>query len=67
MNQFEGEETITSSVDFILGNFVEMNKLEVRMQYLGHSKDHERREARHKELKLLVGSNLVRLSPTGRE
>lgn len=43
-------------------NFAEMNKLWVRMQHQGHSRDKERREREREELKILVGTNLVRLS-----
>jgi vacuolar protein sorting-associated protein 35 len=53
---------IHDSIGFILQNFIEMNKLWVRLQHQGHSRDRERREQERKELKLLVGTNLVRLS-----
>ena len=39
-----------------------MNKLWVRMQHQGHSRDRERREQERRELRILVGTNLVRLS-----
>lgn len=39
-----------------------MNKLWVRLQHQGHSRDREKREAERKELRILVGTNLVRLS-----
>nr|XP_002740147.1 PREDICTED: vacuolar protein sorting-associated protein 35 [Saccoglossus kowalevskii] len=62
----EGEETQTGtvkdSIDFILLNFAEMNKLWVRMQHQGHSRDREKREKERLELRILVGTNLVRLS-----
>ncbi len=54
--------SLTDSVRFILNNFIEMNKLWVRLQFQGHSRDRDRREAERQELRLLVGSNLVRLS-----
>ncbi|KAJ3096834.1 Vacuolar protein sorting-associated protein 35 [Phlyctochytrium planicorne] len=54
--------TIADSIDFILQNFIEMNKLWVRLQFQGHSREREKREKERKELRLLVGSNLVRLS-----
>eukprot|EP00053_Salpingoeca_punica_P015548 m.143665 g.143665 ORF g.143665 m.143665 type:complete len:783 (+) comp16744_c0_seq1:183-2531(+) len=58
-----GEDgTIKDSIDFILLNFAEMNKLWVRMQHQGHSRDKSKREQERQELKLLVGTNLVRLS-----
>lgn len=50
------------SINFILTNFVEMNKLWVRWQHQGHSKEREQRTQERRELELLVGSNLVRLS-----
>lgn len=39
-----------------------MNKLWVRLQHQGHSSERELRYKERKELKILVGSNLVRLS-----
>lgn len=54
--------TILDSLDFILLNFSEMNKLWVRMQYQGHTRDQQRREQERRELRILVGTNLVRLS-----
>uniref|UniRef100_A0A8B9YXM5 Vacuolar protein sorting-associated protein 35 n=1 Tax=Bos mutus grunniens TaxID=30521 RepID=A0A8B9YXM5_BOSMU len=65
----EGEPTdeettgdISDSMDFVLLNFAEMNKLWVRMQHQGHSQDREKREQERQELRILVGTNLVRLS-----
>lgn len=43
-------------------NFAEMNKLWVRMQHQGHSRDREKKERERMELRILVGTNLVRLS-----
>lgn len=54
--------TVRDSIDFVLMNFAEMNKLWVRMQHQGHSRDRERREKEREELRILVGTNLVRLS-----
>ncbi|KAI8433068.1 hypothetical protein MSG28_013926 [Choristoneura fumiferana] len=54
--------TVRDAIDFILMNFAEMNKLWVRMQHQGHSRDKERRERERSELRILVGTNLVRLS-----
>ncbi|KAH8695344.1 vacuolar sorting protein 35 [Talaromyces proteolyticus] len=56
------EGNIQDSVNFILTNFVEMNKLWVRLQHQGHSRERERRTQERRELELLVGSNIVRLS-----
>lgn len=50
------------TVDFLVANFVEMNKLWVRLQHQGHSSERALRYQERKELKILVGSNLVRLS-----
>ncbi|KAF3909421.1 hypothetical protein AA313_de0201958 [Arthrobotrys entomopaga] len=56
------EGNLTDSISFVLNNFVEMNKLWVRLQHQGHSREREKRLQERKELQLLVGSNLVRLS-----
>lgn len=53
---------VNDSIDFVLLNFAEMNKLWVRMQHQGHSRDREKREKERQELRILVGTNLVRLS-----
>ena len=53
---------LQDSINFILTNFVEMNKLWVRWQHQGHSREREQRTQERRELELLVGSNLVRLS-----
>ncbi|XP_067934568.1 vacuolar protein sorting-associated protein 35-like [Watersipora subatra] len=58
----EDSGTVLDSVDFIQLNFAEMNKLWVRMQHQGHSRNREQREQERRELRLLVGTNLVRLS-----
>jgi vacuolar protein sorting-associated protein 35 len=49
-------------VSFVITNFVEMNKLWVRLQHQGHSREREKRELERRELRILVGTNLVRLS-----
>lgn len=56
------EGNLQDSISFILINFVEMNKLWVRLQHQGHSREREQRTKERQELQLLVGSNLVRLS-----
>ncbi|KAI8988921.1 vacuolar protein sorting-associated protein 35 [Pilobolus umbonatus] len=56
------EGNVHESINFILTNYTEMNKLWVRLQHQGHSRDREKREAERKELRILVGTNLVRLS-----
>ncbi|CAO3655667.1 unnamed protein product [Mucor hiemalis] len=55
-------EHLESSIQFILTNFAEMNKLWVRLQHMGHTRDKAKRESERKELGTLVGTNLVRLS-----
>lgn len=56
------EGVLQDSIDFILNNFAEMNKLWVRIQHQGHSRERDRKERDRQELRLLVGTNLVRLS-----
>nr|VZI02216.1 unnamed protein product [Spirometra erinaceieuropaei] len=54
--------TVLDSVNFILINFAEMNKLWVRMQHQGHTRDRERREQERRDLRVLVGANIHRIS-----
>lgn len=56
------EGNLEDSIGFVLTNFIEMNKLWVRLQHQGHSRDREKREMERRELRILVGTNLVRLS-----
>lgn len=56
------EGNLQDSISFILTNFVEMNKLWVRLQHQGHSREREQRTQERKELQLLVGTNIERLS-----
>jgi len=58
----DGKGDVTDSVEFILQNFTEMNKLWVRMQHQGPVRDKERRETERLELRILVGKNLSRVS-----
>ncbi|KAE9413448.1 hypothetical protein Angca_006974 [Angiostrongylus cantonensis] len=63
----ECDGTVSDAVHFVLVNFAEMNKLWVRMQHQGPSREREKREKDRMELRLcsysiLVGTNLVRLS-----
>ena len=58
----ELDGTVHDSISFIQHNFSEMNKLWVRMQHQGHTKEKDRREKERLELRILVGTNLVRLS-----
>ncbi|KAJ2484569.1 retromer complex subunit Vps35 [Coemansia sp. RSA 2320] len=57
--------SLEDSTHFILTNFAEMNKLWVRLQHQGLSRDKERREAERRDLRTLVGSNLLRLASLG--
>ncbi|XP_055537816.1 vacuolar protein sorting-associated protein 35 isoform X1 [Wyeomyia smithii] len=61
-NTDENEGIVIDAIDFVLTNFAEMNKLWVRIQHQGHSSERSRREKEREELKILVGTNLVRLS-----
>lgn len=56
------EGTLQDSLDFILTNFAEMNKLWVRIQHQGHTRERYQKEKDRQDLRLLVGTNLVRLS-----
>jgi vacuolar protein sorting-associated protein 35 len=53
---------VRDAMEFVLGNFVEMNKLWVRMQHQGQVRERDRREKERKQLSTLVGKNLSRLS-----
>jgi len=52
---------VRDSVDFILNNFTEMNKLWVRL-HMGPLREREKREAQRKALRTLVGKNLSNLN-----
>lgn len=56
------EHDFNETVSFLVLNFNEMNKLWVRLQHQGHSSEREMRHRERKELRILVGLNLVRLS-----
>ena len=61
-NEFDDENgNVADSVNFILQNFKEMVWLWVRMDKLEHMSK-QKREKERKELRILVASNLVRLS-----
>jgi len=59
-------DDVEDAYEFVLANFIEMNRLWVRIQHLpgdGKSKEQrKRRERERNELRILVGTNLVRLS-----
>lgn len=56
------KDDFNETVGFLVLNFIEMNKLWVRLQHQGHSSERELRHRERKELRILVGLNLVRLS-----
>lgn len=57
-----GGGDINDAFDFILTNFMESNRLWVRIQHQGPQKDKQQREKQRHDLRVLVGANLVRLS-----
>lgn len=61
-NEDGPQGNLQDSISFTLTNFIEMNKLWVRLQHQGHSRERQLRELERTELKTLVGTNLVRLS-----
>lgn len=62
-SEYEGKGGVSrDAVEFVLINFTEMNKLWVRMQYQGPTREKEKREGERSELRLLVGKNIARLS-----
>lgn len=62
-SSYESEgNTVLESVNFILRNFSEMNRLWIRLQYLNSKKDKSEKEAEREELRSTVGENIYRLS-----
>eukprot|EP00640_Fibrocapsa_japonica_P001640 CAMPEP_0113943164 /NCGR_PEP_ID=MMETSP1339-20121228/19545_1 /TAXON_ID=94617 /ORGANISM="Fibrocapsa japonica" /LENGTH=484 /DNA_ID=CAMNT_0000947961 /DNA_START=67 /DNA_END=1517 /DNA_ORIENTATION=+ /assembly_acc=CAM_ASM_000762 len=57
-----GGSGVADAYEFVLQNFQEANRLWVRLQHQGASKDRKRRERERQALRILVGTNLVRLS-----
>lgn len=57
-----GGGTVQDSIDFVIRNFTEMNRLWVRMQHDASPREMELREKERLELRLLVGSNIATLS-----
>lgn len=53
---------VQDAYNFLLQNFAETNRLWTRLQTQGASKDKKKREKERQELRILVGTNLVRLS-----
>ena len=63
-NEYEGEGSgdVNDSIDFILQNMSEMNRLWVRLQHLSGQKDRNQKEVERNELRVTVGENIIRLS-----
>lgn len=62
-SEYEGDGgTTRDAIDFIIMNFTEMNKLWVRMSMQGPIRDRDKRERERRDLRVLVGTCLVRLS-----
>jgi vacuolar protein sorting-associated protein 35 len=60
---FEGAGgNVQDACNFLITNFCETNRLWVRLQTQGASKDRKKREKERQDLRILVGTNLVRLS-----
>jgi vacuolar protein sorting-associated protein 35 len=60
---FEGAGgSVQDAYLFVLQNFTEANRLWVRLQTQGAPKDRKKREKERLDLRILVGTNLVRLS-----
>ncbi len=54
--------TADDAIQFVLQNFAEMIRLWVRMQHSHAVRNRKRRERERQDLRVLVGSNLDRLS-----
>ncbi|XP_057720822.1 vacuolar protein sorting-associated protein 35B-like [Arachis stenosperma] len=64
-SEYDGEGdsgNVMDAVEFILQNFMEMNKLWVRLQHQGPGRIRDKREKERNELRDLVGKNLHILS-----
>eukprot|EP01084_Bolivina_argentea_P140784 247437_1 len=60
--QLDDHPIVKKAVDFVLQNFAEMTRLWVRMQHQGAVRDRTKRERERLQLRMLVGTNLRRLS-----
>jgi len=58
----ERDENVRKAIDFVLQNFSEMARLWIRMQHQGAVRNKKRREKERMQLRMLVGTNLRRLS-----
>lgn len=57
-----GGGDVNDCIEFILKNFIEMNKLWVRMQHQGQVRDKAKIDDERRQLSILVGKNISRLS-----
>lgn len=57
-----GDADVGDSIDFLIMNLSEMNRLWIRMQHTGSVKDKTKREKERNDLRVTVGENIVRLS-----
>ncbi|CAG9309909.1 unnamed protein product [Blepharisma stoltei] len=57
-----GDGDVTDSIDFLVQNLSEMNRLWIRMQHTGSVKDKTKREKERNDLRVTVGENINRLS-----
>jgi len=58
----ERDENVRKAIDFVLQNFSEMARLWIRMQHQGAVRNKKKREKERMQLRMLVGTNLRRLS-----
>jgi len=58
----ERDENVRKAIDFVLQNFGEMARLWIRMQHKGTVRNKKKREKERMQLRMLVGTNLRRLS-----
>ncbi|CAL9135708.1 unnamed protein product [Musa textilis] len=62
-SEYEGDaDTVSHAIEFVIQNFTEMNKLWVRMQHQGPTREKDKREKERSQLRDLVGKNLHVLS-----
>jgi vacuolar protein sorting-associated protein 35 len=62
-NNYDGTGgDVSDSLDFLLTNLGEMNRLWVRMQHTGGIREKSKRERERNDIRVTVGSNIIRLS-----
>lgn len=62
---FNDEKRVVTNefkIDFLIANFIEMNKLWIRLQYQGQLREKSSKLKERKEVELLIGYNLVQLT-----